>query len=503
MPEDRDDPEFTLKDLATKVAALEAECAAQRSELALLGRASRAAPTASVEGDRPGVPGSGYGEDGARVSRRGALRALGAATAGGAALAIGSTFLGAEPAFANNGDTVILGTGNQAHDSTQVETDTLWGWIGSTSDPSSSGVGGVWGLDASAVGGYGVLGESTKGTGVYGQSVGASGLVPFHKISGVVGDNNSGQAGVTGLCNGGDTSWGVHGIGGSGAGDIPGASAGVFGESGDAFGVGVYGVSTQSDGVQGYSVNGTGSGVHGVGAEGSGSVPGVATGVFGESGLGYGVYGASLDGIGVVAVGGTAPLRLVPATSGVGPPTNGQHRNGEVFVDSLNSVFLCVGRGTPGVWRQLGAAAPNYNDNNAAIGGSLGVSGSLNLLAAPIRVFDTTVADPPADKKRAAGPLAAGSVTYALMTGYKVNGIEVPPLAVAVLGTLTALNPTGSGALTLYPMGGKVPVPPTLSFTAGATASTLCVVALNAAGKLSIAATSATGCTFDVAGFLY
>jgi hypothetical protein len=194
------------------------------------------------------------------------------------------------------------------------------------------------GIGRERVGGFGVLGESTN-VGVYGLSVGASGLVPFHKISGVVGDNNSGQAGVTGLCNGGDLSWGVHGIGGSGAGDIPGASVGVFGETGDTFGVGVYGVSTQFDGVQGYSVSGASAGAHGVGTDSTGLTPGVTTGVIGESALGYGVYGASSDGIGVVAVGGTASLLLVPATSGVGPPTTGQHRNGEVFVDSLNSVF--------------------------------------------------------------------------------------------------------------------------------------------------------------------
>jgi hypothetical protein len=73
-----------------------------------------------------------------------------------------------------------------------------------------------------------------------------------------------------------------------------------------------------------------------------------------------------------------------------------------------------------------------------------------------------------------------------------------------VIGNLTALNPAGAGALTLYPVGGKAPVPPTLSYKASTTASTLCIIGLSPGGKLNIkVATSATNCTFDTVGFIF
>ena len=47
-------------------------------------------------------------------------------------------------------------------------------------------------------------------------------------------------------------------------------------------------------------------------------------------------------------------------------------------------------------------------------------------------------------------------------------------------------------------------MPPTVSFVKGVTAASLCVVGLNATGHATVKATaSASGCTFDVAGFVF
>ena len=508
----KEDKDVALERLAGEIRAeaevLRGEVARLSKRLAHVERsdAGRASVTSSPDVVSPASISGDPGED-RLVSRRGALRALGGLAAGGVGLAAGATLLGAEPAAAANGDPVLMGQGNQSHDSTQVETDVGWGWIGSTSDPTSTGVGGAWGLDASQVGGFGVLGESTRGTGVYGQSVGSSGLSGFHKISGVIGDNNSGEAGVTGLCDGGALSWGVHGMAGSGTGEIPNGSAGVFGESGDAGGVGLYGVSIASDGIQGYAV-GTGAGVRGTGASSGGAAPGVPVGVLGESGQGYGVYGASSGSIGVVAVGGSVPLLLTPATTAIGPPTSGDHLQGEIFVDAGSGMFLCTGRGSPGVWRQIITTAPGYNDNNAGIGGSLGPAGSVNLLASPIRVLDTRPGQPqptPAQSAGGHGPrTAAENPTVVQITAEKVGTISVPGRAVGVMGNVSVVSPAGPGDLRIYPSGTTVPLAANIVYAQGVTISNFCVVGLNGSGQMSIHVDGgATDIVFDVTGFIF
>jgi hypothetical protein len=360
---------------------------------------------------------------GRSLTRRHALQMFGAAAAGGVGLAVGSTILSAEPAAAANGGTVFLGEGNAAADSTQVETTVAYGLIGSSTDGSG---GGVYGIDGASAGGaygvrgtsinglgvystltgnglgaiagedqsgqtssYGVYGSSgsgtgiygvsTNGTAVYGQAAGASGLRAglFHKLSGVMGDNNNGEAGVTGLSAGGTLAWGVHGVAGSNSGSIPGGPAGVYGESGDTDGVGVYGNSVKSSGVVGATSSESSAGVHGVGVSLTGSPPPAGpVGVQGDSGEenGYGVYGACYDGaagvagfsrgtgLGVSGVstsgvgaqfsGGSAPLCLVPAAV-TGPPTSGTHAQGELYVDSNGALYLCTAAGTSGTWQQV------------------------------------------------------------------------------------------------------------------------------------------------------
>ena len=101
-------------------------------------------------------------------------------------------------------------------------------------------------------------------------------------------------------------------------------------------------------------------------------------------------------------------------------------------------------------------AAPTYYDN-PAISGSSGSAGSLNLLSAPIRVFDSRVADSPGAPSRAAGVLAPGTAVTVQVAGTTVGSVQVPAGAVGVIGNVTAFSPTGNGKLVVYPTGGSVP----------------------------------------------
>ena len=98
-----------------------------------------------------------------------------------------------------------------------------------------------------------------------------------------------------------------------------------------------------------------------------------------STGGGTGVQAQSTNGLGLVAQGGLSPLLLTPSTS-AGPPTSGAHSRGEVYVDAAGFAFVCSLAGSPGTWQRITPAAPDYNNSDA---GSLGMSGSLNLLRDP------------------------------------------------------------------------------------------------------------------------
>ncbi len=100
-------------------------------------------------------------QDGAatRYGRRALM--LGAAAAG-AGITLGLVG-GAKPADASNGHPVVLGDTNAASDSTIINTTSGNGFQGHTSQAGSSG---VYGIDTSTGGGYGIQGNSTSGTAV-------------------------------------------------------------------------------------------------------------------------------------------------------------------------------------------------------------------------------------------------------------------------------------------------------------------------------------------------
>ena len=99
---------LSLQALAREIAELRAESAEQKRMIARLEAKSsrhpsdlpnvRSVASTKVRPRSSSVDHASPGGD--RVSRRGALHALGAVAVGGAGLAIGSTILGAEPAAA-------------------------------------------------------------------------------------------------------------------------------------------------------------------------------------------------------------------------------------------------------------------------------------------------------------------------------------------------------------------------------------------------------------------
>jgi hypothetical protein len=483
------------------------------------------------------------------VSRRGALRALGGAAAGGVGLAIGSTLLGAGPAAANEqggteGTALILGASggeaNTASSSTQVLTSSGVGIAGGTSAGGQSGVEGQdlttsspfgFGVTGTSDGGTGVVGTSDEGTGVSGKSTSSFGI---NGMTGTgVSQTPAGSAGVIGqdLATGAPFAIGVFGSsdGGTGVQGGTDGGTGVLGESNT--GVGVAGNSSASGtyGVKGISVAGSGNqgtGGGGVWGDSSAGVGVLGTssftvGVFGETSAsgqqgvagsdtsghdlstgGYGVAGISQNGIGGLFQGGLAQLRLEPAGQ-LGPPTAAfAHSKGEIYIDEDVAIFVCTVAGSPGTWREVTAAAPHFNNNNG-ITGSLGLAGSVNLLSAPIRVFDSRSADTPAASSRPAGQLDAGTTTTLQITGAAVGGVSVPAGAVAVIGNVTSANPQGLGFLTLFPANASQPATSTLNFESVNIANS-CVMALSPQGQLKInVGQHATDVIFDVTGFVF
>jgi hypothetical protein len=192
---------------------------------------------------------------------------LGVAAAGVGA----SVVAGAEPAGATDGNPVLIGKANTAKATTSVTTTK----------------------------GNGLDGTSDKATGVYGVSVGISGLEPG-VVAGVWGDSTT-HAGVVGTSKDSDgvagysNATGQAGVVGNAAGD---EGYGVYGEATGSDSYGVYGNATS------YGVYGNASAEGGYGVLGN-ATAGSACGVKGTASGGGcdGVYGyaAGNDGYGVSA----------------------------------------------------------------------------------------------------------------------------------------------------------------------------------------------------------
>jgi hypothetical protein len=473
---------FTLEVLADEIAALREETILLRAESAELKARTAAqqeeitqlrgvAPASSAprvpqnsDADAIGVAeatsGQRTSEAGGAVSRRGALRALGAAAAGGAGLAIGSAFLSADPAAAVGGDFLLDSNNTVTTASTALSGSIMSNAMLTIANAEATNAGAalyahnlISGIqqDGTIVGdtngspGPAIVGLNSTGNGVYGVSKGASGISVAGldtDLCGVIGDTNA------------EFGFGAAGL--------------------SSHGTGVYGLGF-FDGVIGVSIGDEGTGVQG---------HDTATGQ-----LGTGVVGESDNGIGVLASGGLAPLFLQPPISSgaVGPPTTGTHQAGELYVDFNGALFYCFAANE---WIQIN-------------------KGFTHLLPNPIRVFDSRITGSknPALPGRAAGPLALGSPVTLTIAGATVGGVSVPAGAAAVIGNVTVTNVVNSGWLTLYPAGSPTPTtatPSTINYqTSDAALANACTVGLNSSGQMDILAfQGSTQVIFDVTGYI-
>jgi hypothetical protein len=199
-------------------------------------------------------------------------------------------------------------------------------------------------------GGYaGVSAYSDKGRGVLASS--AATLADGGQGVGVVGWHTQGTgAGVAG-----------YSLTGSQTLKAPPARTGVYGLA-DFYGVrgeGATGVSGlgRNGGIGVYGKVGAGTAVSGVAAAGvaikaQNSSDGHAAVLVNNGGSAAGVRSTSKKGYGAELAGGGAAVRLVPRPS-KGHPKSGFHQLGEIVVDSAGKLFLCVGNGTPGTWREV------------------------------------------------------------------------------------------------------------------------------------------------------
>ena len=509
-------------------------------------------PPAAPSTVDPPTPHEGGADLDHPVSRRAAFKVLGAAAATGVGLGIGSALLGADPAAAANPN-FILDQSNAGNASTSLtaaivgplltltasgadnpnpgaalyavgnapskitepgggdyaagfgnlisDTDLQVPAIVGLNSGGAEGVlgvtGGIPNIDAPAEAGVagagmgnglgGVIGVSSDGDGVFGAS-GSRSAVHTGLMAGVLGESGTG-VGVIGT-TGKKGVAGVLGVSGKQSGIIAVSTTGVLGDT-DGDGVpGVTGTSSGGDGVHGVTTAGATSGVAGLDQS-----PGSSA---------HGVFGESTNGIGGAFVGGRSPLYLSPAGT-AGPPSSSGvvHSQGEIYVDQKGSVFVCTASGSPGTWRQVALSAPSYN--NEYLGGSLGTAGSVNLLGAPIRVFDSedTGSSSPANPGRAAGPLQGGSTTTLTIAGATVGSISIPTGVVGVIGTVTAANPTATGNVCLFRAGDSKPNIVSLKFTEDVTISSLSIVGINPLGQIKIYVSVTTDAYFDVVGFVF
>lgn len=274
-------------------------------------------------------------------------------------------------------------------------------------------------------------------------------------------------------------------------------------------------VTKSGDAVRGRALNtaelNSGVGIHGIN-EGGGSAavferlttgPGTfpAVGVF-DYGSGVALQASSQAGTGVVAEGDHAPLRIIGIDSGI--PTTGAHQRGEVRLsEDTGEWFYCVTSATPGTWRRGTMAAPGYNNAQA---GSVGSSGSMNLMATPFRLFDSRPGQPVplgGGGKIVPGTNVSVQVTGTTPTG---GGQKVPAGAVGVLATLTVTSTSGTGGfLKAFPTGVTVPNTSVLNwFGTDQNLATTTVIRLSSAGKFDLrTGTNSSHVIVDVVGFLF
>lgn len=213
----------------------------------------------------------------------------------------------------------------------------------------------------------------------------------------------------------------------------------------------------------------------------------VKAGVLGVGGIlnSYGVA-ASLDNGSTSD--GLAQIFIRPHT-GLGAPTAGAHKVGELYVDASGALFYCVSV-NPLAFRKL--AGPT-------------TSGATHLLPVPDRYVDTRPA--PLNLGGVLGPLMPGQDYHFPIAGATGrDGFVAPQTILAVVGNVTAISPTGpNGFIKVLPdLTPSNRGTSTLNFNSGVNTANSFNCAL-VGGKLQITVFSATSVhiALDIVGYLF
>lgn len=220
------------------------------------------------------------------------------------------------------------------------------------------------------------------------------------------------------------------------------------------------------------------AGIGGIGALGLAASVGSTNTVLAETAADNAIEAVGgAAGYGLRAQGGLAPLFLVKAGS-AGAPGTGSHTAGELYVDSAGILYYCVtGDGTnAGTWRQISGST---------------TAGSFHALSSPERFIDTRT------NLGGHGILVSGTAVTFQMTG--VNGqsqnssLQIPTGAVAIVGNITSVAPTGTGFVTLFPANaGSTPTTSNLNYNAGQIAGNNFTVGLSPSGQMKAIAQGAS-----------
>lgn len=199
---------------------------------------------------------------------------------------------------------------------------------------------------------------------------------------------------------------------------------------------------------------------------------------------GYGIVGSggSATSSGVLARGARSNLVLSP--EGVaGPLRSIAYTVGHVINDSAGNVWVNVEAGTPGKWRKV--AGPT-------------TSGTLHLLATPVRVYDSRAGELPATAPKT--PLSGGTRTI----DCTLNSSGVPAGAAGLVLNVTALSLSASGYLSVSPGATGFSGTSTLNWTAvGAVVANSVTVGTGAGATIDVTVGGGGNTNFivDVFGF--
>ncbi|MCB0995615.1 MAG: hypothetical protein KDB21_11025, partial [Acidimicrobiales bacterium] len=231
------------------------------------------------------------------------------------------------------------------------------------------------------------------------------------------------------------------------------------------------------------AVYGQGDDTVGTGLAGQGG----ELGVHGYSQSGVAVLASSDNGRGLVAVGGRAPLQLLPSVT-AGPPASGEHTAGELVVDSAHNLFLCVADGTPGTWRRIGGPS----------------TGSFSPLT-PMRVYDSRWPGEAGQLTSGADRTISVGDARAVAGGAIVTADVVPAGAIAVSYNITAVDTLERGFLAVNPGGVTAVSAAALNWSAsGLVVGNASTAALGGDRQLTIVcggAGAATNVVVDIVGY--